>query len=291
MKTSIITLAALSVLSTQLSWAIETHSQADALADLLVEDETGTDPRDFAHKFMPYLRHTELEMGAEIDEIGLFGFYAISPTWGLTYELPIKRVQVDKEDILKMSGGDYLSGLNESDFLGNIDDIDETGLGDLNLRTFVPVGRTGNVTWMLGAETNLPTHTDDVLGADVWTAGPIIVDVIDLDFLPMPGAFFAQMHIFQWDVAKDSDEESVGMYKGRWFLMIPINPTYKLYTLTEFQPVYDFYDDDFSLWIGPEFGKATDWGAYYIKPGFGIDNDSDFDREWSLELGLRYFFK
>ncbi|MCH6583793.1 MAG: hypothetical protein IH808_12430 [Proteobacteria bacterium] len=27
--------------------------------------ETGTDPRDFAPKFMPYVRHTELENGLE----------------------------------------------------------------------------------------------------------------------------------------------------------------------------------------------------------------------------------
>jgi len=251
-------------------------------ADLLVEDETGTDPRDFGNKLMPYYLHTELENGMEVDQLNLFGFWAITPEWGLTYDLPVaKRVQMDRKDIAKMTGG------NPDMFK----DIDETGIGDLNLRTFVPVGKTGNVTWMVGAEANLPTASDDVLGVDAWTAGPMIVDVIDLDFLPMPGAFFAQMHIFQFDVSKDSDEESVGTYKGRWFLMVPINERYKLYTLTEMQPVYDFYEDEFSFWVAPEFGKATDWGAIYFKPGFGIDNDEDFDREWTFEFGVRYFFK
>ncbi|MGB0258188.1 MAG: hypothetical protein ACPGES_06025 [Coraliomargarita sp.] len=289
MKTPIMTLAALGLLGAQFAWA-DAHSEVEAISDLLVEDDTGTDPRDFGDKLMPYYLHTELENGMEVDQLNLFGFWAITPNWGLTYDMPIvKRVQIDKEDIANIVSGEIGTGI-EPDELG-IKDIDETGLGDLNLRTFVPIGRTGKVTWLAGAETNLPTHSDDVLGADVWTAGPMIVDVIDLDFLPMPGAFFAQMHIFQWDIAKDSDESSVGMYKGRWFLMVPVHEQWKLYTLTEMQPVYDFYDDEFSFWIAPEFGKATDWGAVYFKPGFGIDNDQHYDREWTLELGLRYFFK
>lgn len=280
LKTTL-TLTSLGLLVAHFALA-ETPAEATVASDLLVEDDTGTDPRDFGNKLMPYYLHTELENGMEVDQLNLFGFWAITPNWGMTYDLPVaKRVQFDKEDQAKMIGG------NPNMFK----DIDETGIGDLNLRTFVPIGKTGNVTWLAGAEANLPTHSDDVLGADVWTAGPLIVDVIDLDFLPMPGAFFAQMHIFQWDVEKDSDEESVGTYKGRWFLMVPVHEKWKLYTLTEMQPVYDFYDDEFSFWIAPEFGKAFDWGAAYFKPGFGIDNDQDFDREWTLELGIRYFFK
>jgi len=35
--------------------------------------ETGTDPRDFAPKFMPYYRYTELENGLEENVLTLFG--------------------------------------------------------------------------------------------------------------------------------------------------------------------------------------------------------------------------
>ena len=74
---------------------------------------------------------------------------------------------------------------------------------------------------------------------------------------------------------------------------------HKLYILTEFQPVYDWEQEHFSFWFGPEFGKAfmpsegifRNGGAIYIKPGIGVDPDSlAGDREWTLELGIRFFF-
>ena len=37
------------------------------------EDETGTDPRGFSSKFMPYYRHTELDNDLEVDEAVMFG--------------------------------------------------------------------------------------------------------------------------------------------------------------------------------------------------------------------------
>ena len=40
--------------------------------------ETGTDPRDFGPKFMPYYRYTELENGLEVNVLTLFGLDAFS---------------------------------------------------------------------------------------------------------------------------------------------------------------------------------------------------------------------
>ena len=51
--------------------------------------ETGTDPRDFAPKFMPYYRFTELENGLEQQEFVLFGMYAFAPKFAMTYEIPL----------------------------------------------------------------------------------------------------------------------------------------------------------------------------------------------------------
>ena len=48
--------------------------------------ETGTDPRDFAPKFMPYYRFTELENGLENDALTLFGLHAFSKKFALTYQ-------------------------------------------------------------------------------------------------------------------------------------------------------------------------------------------------------------
>ena len=64
-----------------------------------------------------------------------------------------------------------------------------------------------------------------------------------------------------------------------------------IYLMPEFQPIYDFEADDFSLWIGPELGKIASPGRIaYIKPGWGIDNSEATDREFTLEIGFRWFF-
>ncbi len=51
--------------------------------------DTGTDPRDFKPKFMPYYRYTELENGVENDALTLFGLYAFTGKFAMTYEIPV----------------------------------------------------------------------------------------------------------------------------------------------------------------------------------------------------------
>lgn len=90
-------------------------------------DKSGTDPRDFAPKFMPYYRYTTLENDLEVNEFTLFGlqdFHIGDKHLAVTYELPtIKDVDWDSSD----------SGLPSS--------ISETGVGDLVLRVFAPLGK------------------------------------------------------------------------------------------------------------------------------------------------------
>ncbi len=67
--------------------------------------ETGTDPRDFAPKFMPYYRFTELENGLENHNLNLFGLFAFDKTFAMTYEIPIGY----KTDISDTALGDACS--------------------------------------------------------------------------------------------------------------------------------------------------------------------------------------
>ena len=108
------------------------------------------------------------------------------------------------------------------------------------------------------------------------------------------------MNIFEVDIYKDAGRPDIGYYFGRWFVQTPINKKHKLYILTEFQPVYDWENDDnFTFWIGPEFGKAfapnagvfRGGGAMYFKPGFELLGDSgSSDRDWTFEVGMRVMF-
>jgi hypothetical protein len=255
--------------------------------------ETGTDPRDFAAKFMPYYRYTELKNGLEQQEFVLFGLVPFSPKFAMTYEIPlayerdIRSTDGFKNGDPTLPGGPVIPGGVPTEGDGR-----ETGIGDMNLRFFyrTDMDFLGG-DWLVGSEFVFPTANEDVLGGEQFLVKPMITYVKDIGFWPAPGAFFALMNFYSFDTLSDSDREKVRMYIGRYFFMLPIHPS-GIYTLPEVQFIYNFESDHASLWIGPEFGKMLAPGRIiYGKPGFGIDPDeSEGDRDWSFEMGYRYFF-
>lgn len=269
------------------------------------EDATGTDPRGFTSKLMPYYLHTELENDIEVDQVNLFGMYAFSSDFAMTYDLPLwKEVDVSGSSGFKAQRGAVPpigpnpggGGGGEPLFSMIPSDGTQDGIGDLGLRFFYKPKAVQFETssHMVGVEVTLPTATEEVLGGDAWILSPMYVYVRDVKLLS-PG-FFAMMNFYDFDVVGDDDRNYTSRYRGRWFLMQPLTrPGPRLldgiYLLPELQPVYDFRENDFSLWVAPEIGKMMPFGAVYLKPGFGIDNDDDSDRDWTLEVGVRYFFK
>ena len=131
----------------------------------------------------------------------------------------------------------------------------------------------------------------DVLGAETFSIAPLVTYIKDIPAWPGPGAFFALMNFYQFDVWKDDARPEQSMYIGRYFVMLPLSKKFKIYTLPEFQPIYDFENDHFSFWAGPEFGKMMSGGnILYLKPGFGVDSEAEAgDRDWSFEFGWRKF--
>jgi hypothetical protein len=276
-----------------------------------IQDETGTDPRDFSSKFMPYYLYVELENNIKVNQFNLFGMHSFTPNFAMTYDWPVFK-DLDYGSVFPsvpggIGGGNPGSGPGAG-FTPPFDDISSsgstTGYGDLGLRFFYKrrewggnIGNQGD-TWSLmgGFETTLPTASDDVLGGDTTIVSPMVVFVADIPGDPPLGlGFFAMMNFYDFDVDKGDSGSNVERYRGRWFWMQPLaKPGPELfdgiYVLTELQPVYDFRTDDFDLWIGPEFGKIIKEGQIvYIKPGVGFDRDAT-DRKFTLEIGYRYFF-
>lgn len=252
-------------------------------------DATGTDPRDFSNKFMPYYLYTELDNGVKVNQFNLFGMVAFTSDLAMTFDWSVYK------DVNYSSVVD--SGFPGSD--------SESGYGDLGLRFFYKRpewgGKVGNQgeTWSLmgGFEVTLPTASDDlVLGGDTTILSPMLVIVTDIPGEPPFGlGFLAFMNFFDFDVDQGKYGSDVTRYRGRWFWMQPLSKpgpalTDGLYMLTELQPVYDFETDEFDLWMGPEFGKIIrDGHVGYIKPGWGFSPDPT-DRKFTLEVGYRYFF-
>jgi len=272
------------------------------------EGKTGTDPRDFAPKFMPYYRYTELENGLEEQTATIFGLYAFSKRFAMTYEIPLAK----KRDINNTSLKDPATGLcggliqpgpglpaipvggAQGDQEG---DCQETGTGDMNLRFMYRMKKKAlGGDWIIGSQFDFPTATDDTLGAQQFKIGPMFAYVRDLEAYPAPGAFAALMNFYFFDAFGEDALGSTSMYVGRWFVMLPLRkpgPGFLdgWYLLPEFQPIYDFEQSHFSFWGAPELGKVLAPGnILYIKPGWGADPDGDLgDRKFTFEVGYRLF--
>jgi hypothetical protein len=270
--------------------AIDQHEELQELAkdqriDAAVQqDGTGTDPRAFNNKWMPFYRSQELENGLKQSDLTAFGTVGFSSRVGMFYEVPLAQ----RRDFSGISG--FPSGM-ESTALG----VGDTSLKFLiNLEamefTFGEEGeKTGTV--LLGTDIVLPTATEDALAGDALLFAPIVGVVIDMPFY----GFFAALNLYYTDVYKKDSAPKTSRYVGRWFYMQPLTPPGPwwggLYVMPEFQPVYDFETEDYSAWLGIEFGKMIAPGKIaYIKPGWGIDNSELVDRDVTFEAGFRWFF-
>jgi len=248
------------------------------------EDQTGTDPRSFSNKWMPFYRYTELENGLIQQDLTAFGTIGFSPRVGMFYEMPLAQYR----DFSKVPG--FPPGATS----------DAIGLGDMNLKFLVrpkamdfTYGKEGTKSGsvMFGTDFTFPTATDDALAGDAFLFAPIVAVVVDT---PLHG-FFAALNLYYFDVYKADSAAETSRYVGRWFYMQPLTRPGRwwggIFALPELQPIYDFKTDDFSLWLGLEVGKLLGPGKIaYIKPGWGLDNSEITDRKATLEFGFRWFF-
>jgi hypothetical protein len=281
------------------------------------DDGTGTDPRSFSTKFMPYYRYEKLKNDLEVNSLVLFGLIRFSENVAVTYEMPVaKRIDYNSvtefraaKDILEESTGQLPPGNGCGGFGGvnctgvNFPDLDrdgdEVGMGDFNFRVFAkgfattdsPAREGGQLELMGGFEALVPSATEDALGSGSLVLSPMAILVMDM---PLHG-FVAGMNFYDFDLWSDKSRGYTSRYRGRWFYMQPLTPPDMgalggFYLLPEFQPVYDFRSDHFSFWVGPELGKILAPGRIlYVKPGFGVDQ-SRKDRQFTFETGFRWFF-
>jgi len=262
--------------------ALKKEARAARVEKAVEQDATGNDPRVFSNKWMPYYRYTELDNGLKQQDLTAFGTMRFSDRVGMFYEVPLAQKR-NFEDIEGVPSG-----------------TDATGMGDIDMKflwrpefgdwTFGEGGKkTGSV--MFGTDFVFPTATDDLLGGNSLLFAPIVGFVWDM---PLHG-FIAMLNLYYFDVYKEAEAPDTSRYVGRWFYMQPLSrpgPWYGgLYVMPEYQPIYDFETEDFSSWIGVEFGKMFAPGRIgYIKPGWGLGNSELTDRDFTFEAGFRWFF-
>ena len=261
---------------------VKKAARNEKVATAVKQDATGTDPRVFSNKWMPYYRYTELENGLTQQDLTAFGTFRFSDRLGMFYEFPLAQYR-DFSDVPGVPAG-----------------TDAIGMGDIDLKFLwrpealeFSYGKEGkkSASVLLGTDFLLPTATDDALAGDALLFAPIAAFVFDM---PLHG-FIAMLNLYYFDIYKEDSAPKTSRYVGKWFYMQPLTkpgPWWGgLFLLPEFQPIYDFETDDFSAWIGVEFGKMLAPGKIaYIKPGWGIDNSELTDRDSTIEVGFRWFF-
>ena len=261
---------------------IQELAQEQRIDAAVQENQTGTDPRDFSLKWMPFYRSTDLKNGLKQQDLTAFGTVPFSRRLGMFFEVPIAQYR-DFSDAPGFPAGTDAIGIGDIDlkFLWNPEALGFT------------YGKDGKMSGsiLLGTDFVLPTATDDALAGNALLFAPIVGVVLDM---PLHG-FFAMLNLYFVDVYKKDSAPDTSRYVGRWFYMQPLTPPGPwwggLYLMPEFQPIYDFETKDFSAWIGLEFGKMVAPGKIaYIKPGWGINNSELVDRDNTLEVGFRWFF-
>jgi hypothetical protein len=248
---------------------VKRAAEKEGIEKAVEGNKTGTDPRDFSLKWMPYYRYTALENGLTQYDLTALGTVPFSSKLGMFYELPVARYR-DFSDISGVAQG-----------------TDGIGVGDMDLKFLY----SGIPNILLGTDFVLPTATDSALAGNALLFSPIAGFVFDTPF----HGFIAMLNLYFVDVYKEDSAPKTSRYVGRVFLMQPLTkpgPWWGgLFLLPEFQPIYDFETEDFSSWIGVEFGKMLAPGKIaYVKPGWGINNSESTDRESTLEVGFRWFF-
>ncbi len=262
--------------------AIKKAVKKQQVEKVIKKDKTGTDPRVFANKWLPYYRTTKLENGLKQQDLVAFGTVRFNDRNGMFYELPLAQYR-DFSDIPGVPAGTDAIGLGDLDlkFLWRPESL-EYSFGE---------GGKKSASWLLGTDFILPTATDDRLTGDALLFAPIVAYVADMPF----HGFVALLNLYFFDVYKKDTAPSTSRYVGKWFYMQPLSkpgPWWGgFFILPELQPIYDFKTNDFSAWFGLEIGKMFAPGRIgYIKPGWGIDNSELLDRKSTIEVGFRWFF-
>lgn len=90
---------------------------------------------------------------------------------------------------------------------------DETGLRNITYQAFLSPAEPGEIIWGVGPAMNIPTHTDDSLGTDKWSAGPAVLALTIQG--PWVNGLLAQ-HF--WDFAGDDDAADVNVSTLQYFI-------------------------------------------------------------------------
>ena len=181
------------------------------------------------------------------------------------------------------------------------DDTSKVGLSDLNLQALLTPSEPkwflwGELRWALGASVFLPTNTNDALGTDKVSMGPIFA------FVREPRALvygFLVQNV--WSVAGDGDEPGINEMLLQYFFNYNFKNNWYITSANIISA--NWKEDNDNRWtvpIGGGVGKIIktkhrhlDFSVqtYYLveKPRFGPEWGLQFTVKWLITKSFRFF--
>jgi len=259
--------------------AFNVHAQDDGKAKLK-KDKTGTNPINFQRESRLYNEYTWLNTEGDGDQnVTTFEFRTpfANGKWQFRTRIPYNMLTADFND-------------------DGVDDVDESGLGDMNVRFITVPYLKGMNAIALGLEAFFDTASEDTLGSGSTSLGPQVFGV--KFFKPgfglgpyKGGGLFAPGLQYKFSVHEAAGRADVdqilidlnflmmGTSKKIWFFTDPQividNETNKTYCVCDFE---------FGVMMTKWFEDLKGHSAY-VRPSIGIGGDRATDG--SVELGYK----
>jgi len=241
-------------------------------AILANEDKTGTNPIDFSRDFRVYSEFSSLNTegdGSQNVTTAEIRLPFADGKWQWRLKAKLNSIEADLDD-------------------DGSDDIDESGLGDWDMRfiTVLSLDKESKTAWASGLEVFLDTADEDELGSGTTSLGP---QVFYVQFLPT--GLFAPAVQYKFSVDEDNGRDEVDQVlvdlnylkmaedKQSWFFTDP-------------QLIFDNEADvEFAI-VDLEWGwMMTNWyqdmkgHSFYVRPSVGVG--ADRPTEGSIEFGYK----
>ncbi len=163
------------------------------------------------------------------------------------------------------------------------------GLGNITWQGFISPAKPGKLIWGAGPVLQIPTHTDDRLGTDKWSAGPGLVA------LAMPGKWVLGCLGYNiWSFAGPSDEDDVNSLLFQYFINYNIANGWYLSSAPVITANWE--EGSSQRWtvpLGGGIGRLVKFGKQPVDfklQTFWYAEKPDNGPDWSLQIQVKLLF-
>ena len=271
-------------LASNAALAQESGASAEAIAKD-TSDKTGTNPVNFQRDLRFYNEYSWLNTEGDGNQNVLT----------MEYRQPL--LDGEYQFRIKVPGVTSLTADINDD---GSDDIDESGLGDVNFRVLKKPWFKGAHALAPAIEVFLNTASEDELGSGTLTLGPQVFYgyFFGKNPIPIPGyrasGLFAPGLQYRFSVDEDSGRSEVDAWaidinylalsedKARWLF---INP--QILLDQENDQDYAFLDVEFG-WMMQKWYADLKGQSFYVRPSYTLGSDDDRPSDYAMEFGYKW---